>query len=346
MSRIVAQSDLYPRSGNVAVLCEGDIAAYDASILRQWADRQFGTDPLVDVWPCGTGESLFGVSDAIGRTRPLVVIEDRDFRSEEDVTKYCKSKEKDRQKRAVQILQWRCWRRNEIENYLLEEPVLLPVMQNWFQCTEDQVRDAVSETLTSHTVFQAAEYALYHTRRSWSKSDPSGPLRHDLRHRPQWGKSSKSPAAPRFEDVRKSLEDNLEKWREKFSQDSQSREPFSGKACLQDFTDKFNEWSGMAYGDDGWRINWSGKEVLQGLCRRLSARHDWLSDGGSHREHVDWGSLSRSKQGAMDREIEHAMQRDLVNAFLAHIGGLTEGPLFDEWEELKVAVGNWQKVVP
>ncbi len=347
MSRIVAQGDSYPRLGNVAILCEGDVAAYEASILRQWADRQFGTHPLVDVWPCGTGESLFGVSDAIGRSRPLVVIEDRDFRCEDNATKYCRGREKDRRKRAVRILQWRCWKRHEIENYFLEKPILIPVMRDWFACTEDQVRDAVGDTLTALTVFQAVDHALYHNRQSWSKSDPTSPLRQELGHRPQWDESSKSLAAPRFEDIRESLARNLQKWREKFSQDSQLREPFSGEACLHDFTDKFSEWSGMAYSDDGWRIDWSGKEVLQGLCRCLSSRHGWPSDGGSNRKQLDWSSLIQLKQAAeMDREIERAMQPDLVKAFLAHLGGLTEGPLFDEWEELKAAVGGWQKILP
>ena len=345
MSHIVAQPDLYPRSGNVAILCEGDVAGYDASILRQWADRQFGTHPLIDVWPCGTGESLFGMSDAIGRTRPLLVIEDRDFLTEEKVAKYCRGKEKDRSERAVCILQWRCWKRNEIENYLLDEVVLIPVMCEWFGCSENDVRDAVTGTLSSLSVFQAAEYALYHTRQSWSKSDPSSPLRQELGHRPHWDDSSESLAAPRFEDVLKSLEGNLEKWRGKFSQDSQFREPFSGETCLQDFTDKFDEWSGMAYDDDGWRINWSGKEVLQGLCRRLSARHGWPSNGGSPRKPIAWGSLNRHEQAEMDREIERAMQRDLVNALLSHLGGLTEGTLFGEWEELKMIVGDWQQFV-
>ena len=345
MSRIVERPDLYPRSGNVAILCEGDVAAYDASILRQWADRQFGTDPLVDVWPCGTGESLFGVSDAIGRTRPLFVIEDRDFRSEEGAARHCRGREKNRRKRAVRILQWRCWKRHEIENYFLEESILIPVMLDWFACTENQVRDAVRDTLTSLTVFQAVDHALYHSRLSWSKSDPSSPLRDELGHRPRWDESTKSLAAPRFEDVRKSLEGNLEKWREKFIQGSQLKEPFSGKACLQDFTNKFDEWSGMDYGDDGWRFDWSGKEVLQGLCKCLSARHGWPGDGSSNRTPIDWGSLSRPEQAEMDRNIERAMQRDLVNAFLAHLGGLTEGPLFDEWEELKVTIGDWQKVI-
>jgi len=346
MSRIVAQRDLYPRSGDVAILCEGDVAAYDASILRQWADRQFGTHPLVDVWPCGTGESMFGVSDAIGRTRPLFVIEDRDFESEKGAAEHCKYNAKTRRKRGVRILEWRCWKRNEIENYFLEEPILIPVMREWFACTEDQVRDAVGDTLTSLTVFQAVDHALYHIRKSWNKSDPSSPLRQELGHRPQWDASSKSFAACRFEDVRESLEGNLDKWQEKFSRDLELREPFSGKECLENFTDKFNEWSGMAYSDDGWRLDWSGKEVLQGLCRCLSARHGWPSGGGSDREHIDWGSLSRPKQGERDREIEHAMQRDLVSAFLDHLGGLTEGPLFDEWEELKATVADWQKVTP
>jgi len=43
----------YPRSGNVVLLCEGDLVGYEVSILRRWLDQHLGTNPLVDLCPAG-----------------------------------------------------------------------------------------------------------------------------------------------------------------------------------------------------------------------------------------------------------------------------------------------------
>src|SRR5947199_269843 len=124
--------DTYPRAGNIALLCEGDLIGYEASILRKWADLRLGTRPLVDLWPCGTCVALFGVSDAIGRSRPLMVIEDRDYRTTLEASQDCKELKKRRAEREVRVIDWRAWRRNEIENYLIQPEVLFPVMADAF----------------------------------------------------------------------------------------------------------------------------------------------------------------------------------------------------------------------
>ena len=58
-------SNAYPRGGQVAILCEGDAVGYEAKLLKQWADTVRPGGRLVDVWPCGTGEALLGMADAI-----------------------------------------------------------------------------------------------------------------------------------------------------------------------------------------------------------------------------------------------------------------------------------------
>ncbi len=82
----------YTRAGDVAILCEGDVAGYEAAMLSTWTDVSLGRGPLVDVWACGTSSALFGLSDAIGRARPLFVIEDRDYRTPSEAAEDCKKK--------------------------------------------------------------------------------------------------------------------------------------------------------------------------------------------------------------------------------------------------------------
>ena len=98
---------------------------------------------LIDVWPCGTKTAIYGFADAIGRAIPLVVIEDRDFRTVESAEKNCRKNLKDRQARAVSIRSWRAWKRSEIENYLIEPSVILPVLAEMFSTDEDVVESAL-----------------------------------------------------------------------------------------------------------------------------------------------------------------------------------------------------------
>ena len=76
----------YSRQGSLAVLCEGDVLAMRST---SWKN---GPPPILTCLlrmcrPCGTKEAIFGVADAIGRSVPIGVIEDRDFRSAQDAAR-------------------------------------------------------------------------------------------------------------------------------------------------------------------------------------------------------------------------------------------------------------------
>ena len=176
----------YPRAGQVALLCEGDLIGYEATLFQKWTGTELGTAPLVDIWPCGTATSIHGVSDAIGRSRPIFVIEDRDFRSADESREDCARNRKDREGRDIQIIGWSTWDRCEIENYLLEPDVLLPVFREAFGCGDEDIINAIDEILPSLALFQASQYAMSRARRLWLSTDPAGALLSGLSLRPQW----------------------------------------------------------------------------------------------------------------------------------------------------------------
>ena len=157
----VAAENRYPRTGDVAVLCEGDVAGFEVDLIEKWiADRV--PHIMVDVWACGTQDSIFGVADAIGRSLPLVVVEDRDYRTTEQANRDCERKRKDRLKRTVAISEWRAWQRNEIENYLIEPEVVVPVLTRYFQIDDPAVvRVRLSSVVDCLRVDQAAQFALH-----------------------------------------------------------------------------------------------------------------------------------------------------------------------------------------
>src|SRR6266542_2246892 len=93
----------YPRAGDVAILCEGDVIGYEVAMLKKWADAKLRNSPFVDIWACGTAIAIYGQSDAIGRSRPLLAVEDRDFRNREEAARECNASKKDRTARDIVI---------------------------------------------------------------------------------------------------------------------------------------------------------------------------------------------------------------------------------------------------
>jgi hypothetical protein len=352
MTKLTAYRDRYPKPGQVAVLCEGDVVGYESSILHRWADRVVGTDPLVDVWPCGTGESLFGVSDAIGRCRSLLVIEDRDFRTVEKATKDSARSQRSREERDIRVLAWRSWRRNEIENYLLDDAVLLPVLTQWFNCPERDIVDVVNRVVQTLAVFQAAEHALYRVRRKWGQSDPTSMLRNGLQHKPHWDEVEKGPVPPNVTGVRDRLAENIGQWREKrvIPGDGNLEEPFRGDLLLQEFDQKYEQWRTEAHDTPVWRIDWAGKEVLQYLRLCLTARYGWPNAATGTRDFLCWDGLNKPRRSAeyrqctaQDRDVEFAMQKDLVDAFTTHLAATSHGDLHDEWSEMESSLRGWSR---
>lgn len=331
MSTGTAYREAYPKAGDVALLCEGDLIGYEASILRRWADQRLGTNPLVDIWPCGTAGSIFGISDAIGRARPIMVIEDRDFRTQQEGSNDCHDSKKSRERRQVRVLSWRAWQRNEIENYFLEPNVMLPVMADAFSCTGEDVQNVLSEIIPALSVYQATQYALYRLRRSWGKSDPSPILPSNVEPRPIWNDGTCKACPPNRASVRADLQANVKKWQDYFVSKGDKQEGLQGKELIGDFDAKCDEWENVNWENPTWRIDWSGKEILEWLRIGLTSRYGWRDPNSGQRTKMKWEGLSRPRREGQDRQVEAALRPMLVRQFLTHLTELTDGELHNEW---------------
>jgi hypothetical protein len=326
-----AYRDAYPRAGQVALLCEGDLVGYEATLLRRWTDERLGTNPLVDIWPCGTSGAIYGMSDAVGRACPILVIEDRDFRTLVEAATDCQSLLRDRERRDVRLLGWRAWRRSEIENYLLERDVLVPVMVDAFGCAPQDVDDSLTEIVPTLTVFQAAQYCIHRARRSWNKSDPSRMLSGNANSRPTWSDVTCKLTSPDRDLVRTRLKENVERWYTSFRSRTS---PDDVDNPIAVFDAKCEDWKNVL--DSGtWLADWAGKDVLQWLRIRMSAQFGLLNPASGQRVKMTWEHLNREKREAQDRTVEAALRPLLVRQFLKHLATLREGDLYDEWAEIE-----------
>ncbi len=331
--------EAYPQAGNVAILCEGDLVGYEAAILQRWADGNVRTEPLVDVWPCGTKAAIFGMSDSLGRSRPILIVEDRDFRSQDESTADGLKRAKDRGRRGVHVLGWRAWRRNEVENYFIHPLVLIPVMSDAFNCSDDAVRDAVTEVVQALPVYQALQYAIYQCRAAWEPTDPSARMQNNIESKPKI-ESASSLVAPKVDVVRKGLQENSVIWSRIFVDNAKMREPFAGERLLVDFDAKYDEWRSLTWTDAPCQLDWSGKEVLKYLRELLVWKFGWYDQNSGRREQV-FEHKKRTDRDRADREIEAALRPLLVSRLLAQIDSDT-GELQSEWAEIKKSLLSWR----
>jgi hypothetical protein len=323
----------YPRAGQIALLCEGDLIGYEATLFQKWTGTELGTAPLVDIWPCGTATSIHGVSDAVGRSRPIFVIEDRDFRSADESREDCARNQKDRERRSIRVIGWSTWDRCEIENYLLEPDVLLPVFCEAFGCGDEDIISAIDEILPSLALFQAGQYAMSRARRLWLLTDPAGALLSGLSLRPQWNDRERRPVPPDESAFRTGLDRNSKTW----------KEHMNAIECdvVGDFDAKFKLWKSCQWRDNFWRIDWAGKEILHWLRIAMTSRFGWPVDAESaKRETLSW-ALSRDKREAQDRPIEAALRPRMINQFVAKLSTLPKG-IRDEFGRIKTAIKSHQ----
>lgn len=319
----------YPRAGQIALLCEGDLIGYEASLFQKWAGIELGTAPLVDIWPCGTATSIRGVSDAIGRSRPIFVIEDRDFRSADESREECARNRKDRERRGIKILGWSTWSRCEIENYLLEADVLFPVFREAFGCADDDIIIAVDEILPALALFQASQYAMSRARRLWLPADPAGALFSGLSSRPRWSDSTHRILPPEEGAFRTGLEQKNKAWVEQTG--AIRYDP------VGDFDAKFQLWKNCRWQDDFWRIDWAGKEILHWLRIAMTSKFGWPVNGDpGNRQTVSW-EVSREKREAQDRPIEAALRPRMIDQFLAELTTLPR-EIRDEFDGIKTVL--------
>lgn len=323
----------YPRPGQVALLCEGDLIGYEATLFQKWTGAELGNQPLVDIWTCGTATSIVGISDAIGRSRPIFVIEDRDFRSIEESRADCAKIRKDREGRDVRVIAWSSWNRSEIENYLLEPDVVIPVFRIAFECTEDDIIKTFDEILPALALFQASQYALGRARRLWVPTDPSNTLFSGIRPRPEWTDSTRAIVAPDHDTFRAGLEKNSQAWIKK-TQAIQCD-------VMGGFDTKYKLWKSCQWKDDFWRVDWAGKEVLQWLRIAMTSRFGWPVDPESgKREPLKW-SMNREKRDAQDRPIEAALRPRLIDQLLGALPTLAEA-IRDEFDGMKTVIKSYQ----
>ncbi len=239
-----AVENRYPRAGNVAVLCEGDVAGFEVDLIEKWTADTV-PNVMVDVWACGTQDSIFGVADSIGRSRPLIVVEDRDYRTPVQASSDCERKRKDRVKRAVAVSKWQAWGRNEIENYLIEPAVIVPVLADYFQINDEGVvRARLSSVVDCLRVDQAAQFALHQFQHSIpSKSRYVGGLPKKMA-RPCWDTVATKIVSPERAIVKTALETVLKQKAELYARDG---ECMNYKQFLDQFESKCDEWNDVTF---------------------------------------------------------------------------------------------------
>lgn len=305
-----------PIDGDVIILCEGDAVGYESQLLKMWADKNTRSGRFVRVLACGTSDGIYGMADAVGRTIPVIAVEDRDFRTADEATADCEKKRKNRENRSVAMRGWLSWNRAEIENYFVDDAVLPDVFAKVFECTPDAVRDAIRSALSNLVVSQALEYALYRARRSWVSKDANRELRVETF---EWSENGQKPLEAAA--VRKKLESRLKSWKKTLSAASGDGEHVDNHPLLNDFDEKYCTWSGMTYESDDWRCKWACKEVLKHVRMTLaSAKGGWWSHEKAPAAGVPWEKLGDGRaRDAHDRTIERKAQPYLVAAVSSRI---------------------------
>ena len=326
--------DKYPRgtsTGTVAILCEGDQNSYEADFLEKWASIDLPSGPDVHVWPCGTGSAVRGMADSLGRTVRIAALLDRDFNDESSIIKIKKKWSLDAEMLGWSFLGVSMWGRNEIENYFLDDDVLLPVMTEGFGCSDADVFQAVNQAVKLLVPFQALQYAFHKTRSAWDDSDPQsliGPSR------PQW-----KPTGLEAVDSKK-LEDDLKtrlaKWQKSVSDQDGLREPWKGEAFLSTYVESIQKWSSFTSESMEWRNVWAGKEVLKLVRQQLAVKKaGWWSTDAAKEKPVAWSEMKNNKErAAHDREIENQLRPKLVDRLVSVITLNAAEPRRAEFVEL------------
>lgn len=325
----IQQATRYPRNGQFAILCEGDLAGYEVDMLESWT-AEFPDLGLVDVWPCGTKTAIYGVSDAIGRSIPLLVIEDRDHRTVERADKDCRGNLKDRTDRGVRMSAWRSWARSEIENYLVEPSVLFPVFSEVFSVSEDQLSTYLQEILRATACDQSLQMALSEARSAFPKGDKDVGGINRVKGRPIWRDAK--IVTPDTDTVRSLFSTLLSESVARLAPDKLPKVDM----FVSSFDTNLAAWTSMEIDDDEWKLNWAGKEVMAWLRKVLTSEIGWpdKSNPGT-RQIIDWQSLNSNDAGEWDRKIERALQPRLVDEFLSQLKQRSlPQPVVDEWDSI------------
>lgn len=328
----------YPRSGKCAVVCEGDVAGYENDLLTRWFAQELPNVPI-DVWPCGRAQAALGIVDSIGRARPVLVVEDLDYRAVDGAKVACERKKGERMKRDAQVIGWVTWHRHEIENYFLEDQVLVPVMAEAFAVKEDNVRYILEGVLKNSYVEQAVNCALFRWRETVPTMDELMPAVGAILGGPKarWDGALRRWGFPSRDEMKEFLSRKLPE-AEKFVRDK-GLDIMDAQSCLELFQQFCELWKDQSVRQEAWRTDWGGKEVLRHLRRQLAGESGWIDANGSRRP-VDWDKMKRIEQEQTDREIEWALQPKLREMFLRFLQRDDHSTTRREWTALVELVAN------
>ena len=207
-------------------------------------------------------------------------------------------KRKDRLERTVGVQTWQTWVRNEIENYLIEPEVIVPVIAEYFQ-TNDQlfVQNRLESVVACLRVDQAAQFALY---QFWQGFRHSTPLKSRYigglpkrTARPCWSADKREMIAPETAIVKNALEKVLTEKADLHHRDSKLID--CGK-FLDQFDQKCREWNTVTVASRDWRIEWAGKDILLCLSRWLAAEVGIRIPPSLAQTRVDWDALARREK--------------------------------------------------
>jgi hypothetical protein len=225
---------------------------------------------------------------------------------------------------------WLAWSRNEIENYFLDDEVLFPAMREAFDSTDADTKAARDEAIKGLHVFQAVQAAVAETDIAWAKLENA---RRVGGGRPKW--TSAGLTVPVVANVRTALDTHVKSWQKKVYDNSAFQEPLLGKNILDTFDARLTDWSVDPLPDAIWKQEWAGKEVLKLVRQKLASRFGAPSESRQTRiGTVDWfkvgddileadktkkAKLQEQARGALDRDIERAIQPVLIKHLWAHL---------------------------
>jgi len=252
----------------------------------------------------------------------------RDFRTFSKAAEQSSVKKERRAERGLNIAAWQTWRRNEIENYLLEPDIAAPCPASVFNCQSEEVKEILEGILPCLVVHQTFQHAFYQARQVWEATDSSPMLPNSLSLSPVWNDRAMRASSPDFEATFQQFERNFSLWR------SRLKLPAGVESILTDIVARRQEWATPSLSNRFWLYDWSGKDIFQWLRIALTARFGWRDRGTEARRKIAWGGLNRARRDAQDRPIEAELKPLLVHGFLEHLAGLTSGELYDEWHGL------------
>jgi hypothetical protein len=141
--------------------------------------------------------------------------------------------------------------------------------------------------------------------------------------------------APQAATVRANLENHVKGTQGKAHKNNAFQEPLLGRSLLDAFDARLGAWSVDPLPDGVWRRDWAGKEVLKLVRQQLAAKfRPPIASKQTRIDKVDWfkvgeeivesdrskkARLQEEARGALDRDIERAIQPVLIKHLWAHL---------------------------